>query len=641
MSVYNCSSCEGSGWSGYNETQCYRITTSAATAPSTPLTAQPTSYYQYSTFGSYFYVEGSNGLTGNTYAIVNGVAAWDNVGSTSTEGPLNRCGIWPTTGGLAPPYNTWIGFSTCLSGISETKIYWIGIAADNKYRLKLDGVTVIQSLTIDSKSFKRWNVYPIEIGAGNHTLEAYALNEPNSEAGFGCEIYDGDLATLTGITTYSALLPYVKFTSSGQTLFSVVQDTNGNYLSSGYTCSSGYTYSICDNACVKYEYCDKPPTNCESTYCVSNTGYPTYNGLYNMGGDYNNNKYWSGQTSGLFMYYNTGSTRWCLSTTLGGTCLLSGKSPCYSECPDFYNLYLSSGSCPTPTPTPTNNCSILDFNSFFNCEPVSFITPTPTSTPTPTPTTTVTPTNFCYSITVDAEINDVPVTPTPTSTPTPTPTPIINRDCNFSGDVTFNTINISVNCPISKQFSDCNDPNTIFTTTNVLNNPSGGQITQYMVFNATVNGLPKCISYIGETYETVGGDTITLTLGPLGYSNVGGCSSCSPTRTPTPTPTITPTLTPTTSVTPTLTPSRTPTKTPTKSVTPTITPTKTPTKTPTPTVTQTPTITPTKTPTPTVTQTPTITKSQTPTKTPTPTVTPTPTGIPRECGLDGYTLNIS
>lgn len=657
MSVYNCSACEGSGWSGYNETQCYRTTTTGATAPASPLTVLDTGFAGYSQNGSFFY-QSLPPLTADTteffgiptLAIVNGSDAWDNIAYSTTSGPLNRVAGWPTLGGFATPYNTWLGFNTCLSGFTEEKTYWVGIGGDNLFRLKLDGNLLIQTPGVSLDCFERWNVYPVVIGAGNHTLELYGLNT-GGYAGFGCEIYDADLSTLTGLTTYAQVQPYIKFTSSGQTLYNVVQSTDGTYLSSGYTCPSGYTYSVCQGNCVKYEYCTKPPTNCGLTYCISNTGIPSYNGIYNLAGNYNDREYWSGQTSGLFMYYNTGSTRWCLSTTLGGNCLLGGKSPCYSECPDLYNTYLSSGTCPTPTPTPTNNCSVLDFNSYFDCEPVNFVTPTPTTTPTQTPTNTVTPTNYCYSIYVDAEINDVPVTPTPTPTLTPTQTPIINRDCNFSGDVTFNTINVSINCPVSKEFSDCNDPNTRFTTTDVLINPSGGEITQYMVFNANVNGLTKCISYVGINYDIIGGDTIKLNTGPLGFSNAGGCSSCSPYPTPTPTPTVTRTLTPTN----TPTKSVTPTKTPTRSVTPTRTPSQTPTKTSTPT--RTPSHTPTKTLTPTVTvtrtqtQTPTLTRTLTPTPTNTPTrsatptptksVTPTPTGQIQECGMSGYTINLS
>lgn len=326
--------------------------------------------------------------------------------------------------------------------------------------------------------------------------------------------------------------------------------------------------------------------SCPSTYCISNTSFSTYNDIYESSGTHNGYDAWSGQSNGYHIFFNTGTTQWCLSNVLDGTCLLSGKSPCTSNCPDLFSGYLSSGTCPTPTPTPTVNCSVLDFNSYFDCVPVSFITSTPTPTSTSTPTPTPTSTDFCGILKVNASISNV--TPSPTSTPTPTPTtskPVI-RDISFSGDVIFNTINTSFNCPTSKQFSDCYDPNTTYSTTDVLVVPDGTPITQYMVFNALVDGSTKCISYIGETTDIIGGNTITLNSNPLGYSNLGGCGYCQPTPTPTPTPTRTPFPTPTPTETPR--PTQTPTKTQTPTPTNTITPTNSQTPTPTTTQTQTP-----------------------------------------------------
>ena len=83
---------------------------------------------------------------------------------------------------------------------------------------------------------------------------------------------------------------------------------------------------------------------CSSTYCLSNTGYPTFDDLYFSAGTYNSELYWTGQTNNLFIYYNTGTTQWCLSTALNGLCLLSGQSPCFNPCPDLDGVYFSSVS---------------------------------------------------------------------------------------------------------------------------------------------------------------------------------------------------------------------------------------------------------------------------------------------------------
>ena len=565
----DCSICAGDGWVVYDETSCYREITTAATPPVSPLSAVATSFFVYSQFGSYFYQPGFCQCgSGATYTIVTGVDSWENVGDTISEGPLNRCAIWPTTGGSAPPFNKWLGFSSCLSGITETKTYWVGIGADDDFRLVLDGNLIVDTslppnpfTTSNGQSFKRWNVYPVEIGAGDHTLEVYGLNA-GSQGGFGCEIYDGDLATLTGLTTYAALEPYIIFTTSGQTEFTIVQDTLGNYDSSGYTCPSGYVYSECSGTCVSYEFCETPmsPTlyyyqddiivsgesvlsefvlqeeNCSeesdccgdicntSGYCVSNTENISYDDNYIESGLHNGKPYWVGESNGLFIYYSTGNTQWCLAMSLDGPCFLSGKSPCVSVCPDLLSEYFSEGTCSTTTTT-TSPCDTFDFESLFNCEFEPTPTPTPTQTTTPTPTPTPSPTNVGGGVNVGATILSFTPTPSPTPTITPTPSGIVERPCQYSGDVTFNTVNEMINCPVSKQFQDCYN-GTMYYTTNNVTIPSGGTLEQYQVFYSTVDGLTKCISYVGITTQVIGVNNIILNVGPLGLSNLGGCAVC-------------------------------------------------------------------------------------------------------------------
>jgi hypothetical protein len=108
--------------------------------------------------------------------------------------------------------------------------------------------------------------------------------------------------------------------------------------------------------------------------------------------------------SNSFLFYKSGETRWCLSTFLGGDCIIFGPSPSTSTCPDldgsFFNFV-----CPTPTPSNTDVCNTFDFTASFDCI-VTGATPTPsvTMTPTITPSQTVTPTSYCLnkSVTVSA-----------------------------------------------------------------------------------------------------------------------------------------------------------------------------------------------------------------------------------------------
>ena len=246
---------------------------------------------------------------------------------------------------------------------------------------------------------------------------------------------------------------------------------------------------------------------CNSTYCISNTGLVGADDNYITGGTYNGTSYWSGQTNGWSIYFYTGTTSyWCLSDTLGGSCYLTGKSPCTSECPDLSNVYVFSNICLTPTPSPTQNCNVLDFTALFDCEYVPTPTPTPSTTVTPTQTPTPTSTSYCSIIGVDA--SGYTYTPTPTPTPTVTPT---NKSLPFYSPL------IPRNCPI----------NGFFEYT-----PISGEII-----------CPGTAAPVPPTLTPTPTQTVTPTL----------TSSPNPSETPTntPTPTITPTYTPTPTPTPT------------------------------------------------------------------------------------------
>jgi len=369
---------------------------------------------------------------------------------------------------------------------------------------------------------------------------------------------------------------------------------------------------------------------CNTQFCLSTNFSATsiYDGLYTSGGTYNGRPYYTGATSGT-VYYDT--TKWCLSSTLGGSCILAGKTPCFSNCPDLDDLFWSEGPCPTPTPTPTPNiCVTVDFQAWFDCDYV----PEPTETcPTPTPTVSLTPSPNPCSL-VDADITVQDTTPTATPTPTVTPTPSLQRNVNVSGATTYTINDTQFECVFVRKIQDCSS-DEIYYVNQSMRTSGGTIVTTGQTFSADVSGTTKCYTYLDVVYN----QSPTLTLNTI-IASYSACTSCENGSTPTPTPTntVTPTVTPTVTVTPSVsvTPTLTPTSSVTASVTPTVTKTPTPTKTPnlspsnTPTVTKTPTVTPTPSVTVTTSVTPTRTPTVTPTRTPTvtPTLTKTPTATP-------------
>jgi hypothetical protein len=347
------------------------------------------------------------------------------------------------------------------------------------------------------------------------------------------------------------------------------------------------------------------PSVCSaSTFCLKTTltTLSGYSGNYTSTTlFYNSRLYYSGNGLNYGVIYYTGD-RWCLSSSLGGTCLLEGAYPCYSVCPDISANLFSSGPCPSPTPAPTN-CDNFDFVAYFDCDIPNTPSPTPTNTQTPTntPTPTITPTIPC-NVGVSFSICSYDqVSPTPTPTPTPTPVSL----CEVQGEVSFVMLDEVFTCTSVKVLVNCADTNIEYYVVNDLLF-NGIPIQTGVTMSAIINGESLCVTYVRDDENISSNSNLSSII-----QIYGGCGSCVLPQSPSPTPT--PTVTPTSTNTPT--PTNTSTPTPTK--TPTSTPT--PTKTPTPT----PTITPTKT------STPTPTETTTPTETPTPTITPS---TPVNCG---------
>ena len=163
--------------------------------------------------GAALYDEGwqSNGV--GTYALLpnwwkNGLNGRSHINNININTRLNGSFV----------VGQWIEFQQSLC-IQSTKTYYIGISADNRFRIGLDGNYIIDPNTYDSNGdpidtlnipfvqnhldanngnhafYGRFHIYPIEIPAGNHviSLEYYDFNNPQMIA---AEIYDTDFNTI-------------------------------------------------------------------------------------------------------------------------------------------------------------------------------------------------------------------------------------------------------------------------------------------------------------------------------------------------------------------------------------------------------------------------------------------------------------
>ena len=294
------------------------------------------------------------------------------------------------------------------------------------------------------------------------------------------------------------------------------------------------------------------PTTTQYTSCTNNSfcvftnfsATSQYNGSYDYYGEYNGKSFYYCpycQTNS-FLFYKSGETRWCISTYLGGDCIIFGGSPSYSLCPDlsssFFNVF-----CPTPTPSNTDVCNTFDFTANFDCL-MTGGTPTPsvTITPTITPTVTITPTSYCLnkSVTVSATTFFYNfITPTPSTTPINT-----NQNCILQDNVDFNIFQSSFESNFNKLLLNCSNGNSYIVKETIPFNTGS-------TFNAIINGEGLCVTYISDIFAPT-----TASLELIQSGNLFDCLNCIPLPSVTPTATVTrtPSQTPTISLTPSTTP---------------------------------------------------------------------------------------
>jgi hypothetical protein len=167
-----------------------------------------------------------------TAAVLNS-SLWGD--GTASSGRLNAgVGKWPQSN----PLNQWVGFSECID-IPETKVYYIGIGGDNRFRLKINGELVINfNILVHPFAYNYWHVFPVLLQAGQNVFEVEAWND-NLNGALGFEIYNASLLQLTTVATTLALQALTLFSSSSVNNFNL-SETNG------YSCPTGYFLNTCD-----------------------------------------------------------------------------------------------------------------------------------------------------------------------------------------------------------------------------------------------------------------------------------------------------------------------------------------------------------------------------------------------------------
>lgn len=233
-------------------TFCFKEEITAATPPTSGEITVEKNGAPYGTCGSYIFDPGySISGTGTAAQITLVNAFWKNgagtcVDATTTDGALNRSGLWATT----TTSDQTVGFSRCID-ITETKTYYIGIACDNRATINLDGTTIVSQneaavnaqFGITGACFKVWSIFPVTMAAGSHVIELIGYNV-SSSAALGAEIYDNTPAEIIAATSYGDL--NLIFSTKDYIGMAVPIGSGGI----GYSCAAGFSLSICDSPIV-------------------------------------------------------------------------------------------------------------------------------------------------------------------------------------------------------------------------------------------------------------------------------------------------------------------------------------------------------------------------------------------------------
>lgn len=159
---------------------------------------------------------------------------------TENIGRLNHCGIW-SAGNQS--YIGSLGFEKTIA-VSSDKWHYIGVGSDNYGSIEVDGIIKVQqnlsklnsldylndnnSSQSDTMLFKFWNIYPIFLSAGSHTIRMTSNNLGNVGA-LGFEIYDATEEQIVACTTASDVTSTDPLDLSTYTIFTTsIRDVPDN-----------------------------------------------------------------------------------------------------------------------------------------------------------------------------------------------------------------------------------------------------------------------------------------------------------------------------------------------------------------------------------------------------------------------------
>ena len=287
----------GLGW-GYYGAKLFGDWSSGSWSAPVPI-GQDISLLPYTTINAstgHSIVQESGGLTMYTDN------SWGNAIPAFTE-RLKDIGIWPEWFTQYPnntdnhfPINEFVGVTICTEELLQETNFIVGLAADSAVQFFVDGKMYLDLTDLETTVYEMWNLFPIALEAGTHTLEFRGTNASGPGA-FAFDLYPFMIGS-TPTVSYLADPTLTALDLQGM----VITDYAGNPISSehyigkllhttetglvGYKCPSNSFVSPCGGtfSCSTSILVDIECPNCEEELedlvgCAGNLMNPIYQKL--------------------------------------------------------------------------------------------------------------------------------------------------------------------------------------------------------------------------------------------------------------------------------------------------------------------------------------------------------------------------
>jgi hypothetical protein len=181
---------------------------------------------------------------------------WRNDTASSTLGPLNREGVWIDSDcdGDKDPLGVGVQatIAYAFNNLGATRTIYVGVGADNQFRLDVNGATIATFGTGGDYQFKIWHIIPITVVPGVNLINVIGTGDGSVNDAVGMVVYDNTAAEIAAAGSDLALnIPFASHSLRGTTYDIATCDPGYSLDTSGgvgnYVCRR-ITYAICNGA---------------------------------------------------------------------------------------------------------------------------------------------------------------------------------------------------------------------------------------------------------------------------------------------------------------------------------------------------------------------------------------------------------